>query len=87
MEYRDQLLMWVEGSYVHDEENDRCCPDFSCCNKKMETDRTTKERFLKAVEENDEKTKTEMLGMFLAQAMGTLGSNVYVAGLDSGGNG
>lgn len=27
----EQLVAWVDGNPIHDEVNDQCCPDFSCC--------------------------------------------------------
>jgi len=73
-----QLEQWVLGNPIHMEE---CCPDFSCCNGKI-APKEVRERFSKAVKENDEKTRMEMLGMFLGKAMQMLGKNVYVAGLE-----
>lgn len=77
-----QLKQWVIGNSVHNKEKDECVPDFSCCNDKMNTSKETKERFCRAVELCDERTKNEILGIFLAQAIQTIGKNVYVAGLE-----
>jgi len=77
-----QLAQWVMGNSVHNTDDDECCPDFSCCDKDVKTPLEVKLRFSKAVTENDEKTRMEMLGMFLGQCMQDMGANVYVAGLE-----
>jgi len=77
-----QLNEWVKGNSVHNKVDDEFCPAFSCCNKDMNTSAEAKERFYLAVKTDDERTKNEMLGMFLGQAMATMGKNVYVAGLE-----
>lgn len=77
-----QLEYWSKGVSVHNEVDDECCPDFSCCNKKMNTPKEVRERFVKAVNDKDDKTKMEMLGMFLGQAMATMDKKVYIAGLE-----
>lgn len=73
-EVSEQLRQWLDGNPVHAEE---CCPDFSCCTKNI-APKEVRERFVKAVKEGDEKTRFEMLGMFLGQAI----SRAYVAGLE-----
>lgn len=27
----EHLKLWLEGTSVHNDETDECCPDFSCC--------------------------------------------------------
>ena len=81
---KDQLTEWVKGNSVHNIKANECCPDFSCCNNKMSTPKEVRERFAKAIHDGDEKTKMEMLGMFLGQLVNTLrGKKVYVAGLST----
>lgn len=75
-----QLNGWLLGNPTC-KKGDGCCPDFSCCTGII-SPKETRERFVKAVTENDEKTRMEMLGMFLGEAMQRLGKNVYVAGLE-----
>lgn len=74
----EQLEQWLLGNPIHGEQ---CCPDFSCC-RGVDTiaPKEVRERFCKAERENDEKTKMEMLGMFLGNALS--GKNVYVAGTE-----
>lgn len=31
MTSEQQLILWVDGTSVHNVERDECCPDFSCC--------------------------------------------------------
>ncbi len=71
----EQLKQWLDGNPIHMEE---CTPDFSCCTKKI-APLNVRQRFCKAVEDGDERTKTEMLGVFLCEAF----SNAYVAGLET----
>lgn len=74
----EQLEKWLKGEPVHGEQ---CCPDFSCCTGKL-APLEQRQRFVKAVSEGDERTKMEMLGMFLGAAMAGEGQKVYVAGLE-----
>ena len=70
-----QLAQWVAGNSVHNTDDDECCPDFSCCNKDMHTPKEVRERFAKAVHDDDEQTRLEMLGMFLGQSCQAMGAN------------
>lgn len=83
----NQLKQWVLGHSVHNDEIDECCPDFSCCNDTMNTPTETRERFAKAVKDEDEGTKNEMLGLFLGEAISKHVPNkkkkVYIAGLET----
>jgi hypothetical protein len=74
-----QLQEWVDGNSIHNKEIDECCPDFSCCNKKIYTPKNVKEKFVKAIRDDDYGTKRQMLTEFLNEAV--KGKNVYVAGL------
>jgi len=76
-----QLEQWVLGNSIHNNEDDECCPDFSCCNKKVVTSREVRDRFAKAVADNDNKTQMKMLSSFLKQGALTMGKKVYVAGV------
>lgn len=77
----EQLEKWLNGNPVHDREADQCCPDFSCCSGNGMAPKEQRERFVKAIKENDERTRMEMLGMFLGAAF----SGSYVAGLNTEG--
>ncbi len=34
---RDQLRAWIEGRSVHNQADNECCPDFSCCEPSLFT--------------------------------------------------
>jgi len=61
----EQLQLWVKGDSQHNPDRDECCPDFSCCNEKVSTPLETRQAFVNG----DEKIRTEMLGMFLGNAI------------------
>jgi len=75
-----QLIEWVKGNPIHNDERDECCPDFSCCNGKLAPP-DVRERFAKAYHDNDEETTTQMLMMFLGSAFSN--EKIYVAGDDA----
>lgn len=68
-----QLELWCEGKSVHNEERDECCPDFSCCDHKIDTPIEQRILFRDRPELRD-----EMLLMFLAQSFSSM--NVHIAG-------
>ena len=76
---KEQLNKWVEGESIHNDEKGECCPDFSCCNKKIHTPKEVRERFAKAYLEDDHKTVNSMLGMFLGGALATKECKVHIA--------
>lgn len=78
----EQLKQWLAGNPVH---GDQCTPDFSCC-RGVDTiaPLEVRQRFIKALESDDEKTQMEMLGMFLGAAM--RGEKIYLAGLGDTGD-
>jgi hypothetical protein len=82
MRLEEQLNRWVTGDSVHNNETDECCPDFSCCNDKMDTPIEVRKRFQQAVLEEDHRTQHEMLMMFLSEALEMMGKSeeVYIAG-------
>jgi len=64
-EIQKQLREWLKGNSIHNVESDECCPDFSCCGGDL-APLEARQRFAKAVEEGDDKTKLAMLGGFLS---------------------
>ena len=80
MTSKEQLKEWLNGNPIHNTNTDECCPDFSCCTGKIAT-LDERKRFCKAVEDGDEKTKMEMLMMFLGSAFAD--KNIYVAGSEA----
>jgi len=81
-EVNNQLEQWVAGNPMHNKAKGECCPDFSCCNGSPIAPKPVRERFQKAVQDGDDKTKMEMLGMFLGEAFASAKKKVYVAGLE-----
>lgn len=61
----DQLLKWQKGESIHNIERDECCPDFSCCDKDINTSQGIKDRFVLAHLNNDEEAKERWLNWFL----------------------
>lgn len=59
-----QIDEWLAGRPWHNHMRGECCPDFSCCGGKI-AELNVRQRFIKAIEENDNKTRSSMLGMFL----------------------
>ena len=49
----EQLQKWVNGKSVHNDEEKVCLPDFSCCNKAIDTQHFQRKRFQKAFLEGD----------------------------------
>lgn len=82
MTNEEQLLKWVKGKSVHNDNLGVCCPDFSCCNPKVNTPLEVRELFMEAYLNNDTKQTGRMLGVFLGQAISTISDKkVYIAGL------
>ena len=75
-----QLSEWLKGNPVHNDEQDECCPDFSCCQPELLADQKTRQAFADA----DEELRMTMLGMFLGAAIAAMEADpkVYLAGLD-----
>ncbi len=74
----EQCHEWVKGNSIHLKIKDVCCPDFSCCNKNVNTPIEVRERFLKAFIEEDEPVIYEMLMMFLGNAFSA--ESIHIAG-------
>ena len=81
MRYIEQLNLWVDGISTHDDEHGQCCPDFSCCNKDVDTPEGVKHLFRDAYLRNNEETINRLLIGFLGIALKSLpGKEVYIAG-------
>jgi len=70
MKEAEQLIRWVDGESRHDDLGDRCCPDFSCCQPRLQAPRDVREQFMLAWEQNDNGTVMDMLAMFFCRAFG-----------------
>ena len=81
MKVIEQLNLWVDGKSTHNEELGECCPDFSCCNKEVNTPQEVKEIFRTAYLKNDQSLIYRLLMEFLSNAL--QGENVYIVGLEA----
>ncbi|MFQ5453449.1 MAG: hypothetical protein ACE5D6_04605 [Candidatus Zixiibacteriota bacterium] len=79
--HQEQLDRWLEGESIHKSDTDECCPDFSCCNKKIKTDRKTKELFIRAFKDENHELTNSLLMSFLGKALSTLRSKqkIYIS--------
>lgn len=75
MTSEEQLDQWVNGVSIHDYDNNQCCPDFSCCNKKMHTPIEERRLFRDRPELRD-----DMLMMFLGKALAEYSDKIHIAG-------
>ena len=71
-----QLRLWVQGCSSHNEVDDECTPDFSCCKPQLKASIEDRKRFVAG-------TSTErdvMLMVFLKACISTTGHKVHVTG-------
>jgi len=82
MKIEQQLSEWVRGNSIHDDERNQCCPDFSCCNREINTPTEERELFAELHINNQEAEREKMLMMFLGRAISTIkpSKKVYIAG-------
>ncbi len=74
----EQLLKWIDGESIHNDERDECCPDFSCCTPGSLAPPENRRQFATAYLKDDHETVYRMLGQFLGGELA--GESVYVAG-------
>ena len=76
----EQLVEWLKGNPIHNDDRQECCPDFSCCQADLLVDHKTRWAFVDASEE----LRMSMLGIFLGSAIEKMASEkkVYLAGFD-----
>jgi len=65
-----QETEWVKGISYHNDIDDKCCPDFSCCHTQLLTDEYTRVLFKSANEEQRIKLLKKFLGAALTYMMG-----------------
>ena len=71
-----QLDEWVKGNPIHNDIDDECCPDFSCCNENI-SDENTRILF----KNSDGATRQMMLMGFLGNAIANhTDKKVHIAG-------
>jgi len=69
MTHEEQLVQWVEGNSMHDVENNRCCPDFSCCRPTLKEDILIRKLYYDAFLEKNYELQDTLLIMFFNMAM------------------
>jgi len=82
MTQKKQLELWLKGDSIHNKDKNECCPDFSCCNKKMKTDYKIRKLFYDAYHRKDYKVVDVLLMGFLSDAISTMNlkKKIYMAG-------
>lgn len=78
----EQLRSWVAGEPKHDPENDRCCPDFSCCVDGSLAPLEERERYFRLYLEGNWEEAEPMLMKFLTRMISKQfpGFDFYVTG-------
>lgn len=64
-----QLQEWVRGNPIHNEQDNECCPDFSCCIPELLQVEDERKRFAIAVANADESIQIGMLATYLGYAL------------------
>ena len=47
----EQLILWEGGNSIHNLEHNECCPDLSCCNKKLRWSQERRTAYLMATDD------------------------------------
>ncbi len=88
---RKQTEEWQKGNSLHtnqlgvgyelpDGMEHECCPDFSCCDKKLEWPQEKKDLFIRMLNEGNEEVVNQMLFSSLAAVSSSFKEDVYIAG-------
>ena len=64
----EQLNKWVNGESIHNDIDEECCPDFSCCLSDVNTPIEIRKKFADAHYLGDEEKVMKMLMGFLGGA-------------------
>lgn len=64
-----QLNEWVKGNSLHNDIDEECCPDFSCCNEILKADVVLRQTFKQIYLTGSQDMKIQMLGTFLGAAI------------------
>ncbi len=67
-----QLLEWENGTSKHNEIDDTCCPDFSCCRNDIRTSEHDRKEFTRAYLDSDPRA-LQLLQGFYQRAFGPVG--------------
>jgi len=75
------MVAWVDGDSRHNDIDDECCPDFSCCSEQR-TPRDQREAFAAATGREREM----MLMTFMSRGIELMGhgGKVHIAGREGG---
>jgi hypothetical protein len=73
-----QLDEWVKENSIHNDVDDECCPDFSCCKPELLQPLEIRKTFKAVSDSGDEQTKMSMLMGFLGGLVSTESKNIYV---------
>lgn len=60
----EQLKLWMEGTSLHNDETDECCPDFSCCAPELQAPDEERTAFCAAWSAGDVAGMERLLGVF-----------------------
>jgi hypothetical protein len=71
-----QLENWAQGKSIHNKKDDECCPDFSCCNKKMDTPLSERKTFMELYKEGGINAIAHLSAEYLGKAIVTAGHKV-----------
>lgn len=77
--HMQQLELWAGGNSQHNHVDDECCPDFSCCNKKMHTPDEERKKYLQMYRENADSV-TPFHAKVLGEAMAKSGHQAVIIG-------
>ena len=70
----NQVVEWAKGNPIHNNVDDECCPDFSCCKPDLLQPEFVRTTFLRASREQRE----SMCFSFLASGLAEFGENVTI---------
>jgi hypothetical protein len=68
------LQEWLQGKNHHNLLTNECCPDFSCCNRHVNTSEEVKAKFIQNHSKNI--PNDALLALFLARALESIGHEV-----------
>ncbi len=58
---KQQLKFWVSGKSIHNEIDNECCPDFSCCVPSLRSSKSERLKF----EKSNKNQRSQLLNGFL----------------------
>lgn len=68
-----QLENWAKGKSIHNKKDDECCPDFSCCNKKIKTSIAERVKFMELYKEGGITAIAQLSADYSSKAIATEG--------------